>query len=414
MYDGHGSHTTTCMVELTLENNIHLFCLPPHTTHKLQPLDVWVFGPLQCAWQEHCDDILDETGEEIQQEDIVKEYMAARNKSVTPEIVRGAWKKCGMAPLDPNVFTPHNFAPSQSTSTSAHMPVSYPGTQAQGSRVGSINDEPSLDKDSASTESNSGQMDDELVEEDLAMCHPALAPTTELPSGPALEGPSVPVQAVPVPHQDLLPPCQGDHTPEECPDAEAPPNVPPSTAADLGPHALESMTTPEPICASDLPVSLDQSDATPVMTFTPPVASTSTPTAGHTPPFLMVQVQAPSCTEDPPAANLLIQNMMDKAYDKNLTYKSRFKALEQAFQTLQEENKGLQDELDKAHIHCDMTIMENDGLQRRLNAKVARDSQGKKRTLVTDSCTFTSGEGLLKWQEQQAELKEKEQKKQER
>jgi len=75
IYDGHGSHTTSRMVELALANNIHLFCLPPHTTHKLQPLDVGVFGPLQRAWQEHCDDILDETGEEIRREDIVKEYM---------------------------------------------------------------------------------------------------------------------------------------------------------------------------------------------------------------------------------------------------------------------------------------------------------------------------------------------------
>ncbi|PCH38502.1 hypothetical protein WOLCODRAFT_66605, partial [Wolfiporia cocos MD-104 SS10] len=53
--DGHGSHTTKCMVELAIANNIHLFCLPPHMTHKLQPLDVGVFRPLQQKWQEHCD-----------------------------------------------------------------------------------------------------------------------------------------------------------------------------------------------------------------------------------------------------------------------------------------------------------------------------------------------------------------------
>jgi hypothetical protein len=44
IYDGHGSHNTLELIELAREHNIILFCLPPHTTHKLQPLqytDVW-------------------------------------------------------------------------------------------------------------------------------------------------------------------------------------------------------------------------------------------------------------------------------------------------------------------------------------------------------------------------------------
>lgn len=45
--DGHGSH---CSDPPTLEkdknNDVHLLCLPPHSTHKLQPLDVAFFAPL--------------------------------------------------------------------------------------------------------------------------------------------------------------------------------------------------------------------------------------------------------------------------------------------------------------------------------------------------------------------------------
>ncbi len=48
--DGHGSHATAEMCKLALANNIHLFYLPPHTTPRLQLLDVGVFGPLQTAW----------------------------------------------------------------------------------------------------------------------------------------------------------------------------------------------------------------------------------------------------------------------------------------------------------------------------------------------------------------------------
>ena len=65
IYDGYGFHTTDEMQKLAEENNIELFCLPPHTMHRTQPLDVGVFGPLQWRWQECCDKVLEETNEEI-------------------------------------------------------------------------------------------------------------------------------------------------------------------------------------------------------------------------------------------------------------------------------------------------------------------------------------------------------------
>ena len=52
--DGHGSHESNEMLEKAFACNILLLSLPPHTTHKLQPLDVGVFGPLQKAWGKHC------------------------------------------------------------------------------------------------------------------------------------------------------------------------------------------------------------------------------------------------------------------------------------------------------------------------------------------------------------------------
>ena len=43
--DGHDSHMTLPVLKFCLENKIFLLCLPPHTTHNLQPCDVGVFGP---------------------------------------------------------------------------------------------------------------------------------------------------------------------------------------------------------------------------------------------------------------------------------------------------------------------------------------------------------------------------------
>ena len=41
--DGHGSHITIDVIEYARENKIHMLCLPSHTSHVLQPLDVGVF-----------------------------------------------------------------------------------------------------------------------------------------------------------------------------------------------------------------------------------------------------------------------------------------------------------------------------------------------------------------------------------
>ena len=40
-------HVNIGVIDICRENDITLFCLPPHTTHALQPLDVAVFKSLK-------------------------------------------------------------------------------------------------------------------------------------------------------------------------------------------------------------------------------------------------------------------------------------------------------------------------------------------------------------------------------
>ena len=47
LVDGHGSHVNLELIDLARNNQIILLCLPPHTTHALQPLDVSVFKSLK-------------------------------------------------------------------------------------------------------------------------------------------------------------------------------------------------------------------------------------------------------------------------------------------------------------------------------------------------------------------------------
>lgn len=126
--DGHGSHLTDRMIELAIEYSIHLFCLPPHTTHRLQPLDVGVFGPLQRRWEQRCDEVVDATGESIQIEDVVAEYLDVRSAGFQAQTILAAWAKSGIRPINPSIFTLDDFAPSADTSTESHLPPSFPTT----------------------------------------------------------------------------------------------------------------------------------------------------------------------------------------------------------------------------------------------------------------------------------------------
>ena len=51
--DGHATHTKNIeLIDLARENNVHIICLPPHCTHRLQPLDVAFMKPLSSYYDE--------------------------------------------------------------------------------------------------------------------------------------------------------------------------------------------------------------------------------------------------------------------------------------------------------------------------------------------------------------------------
>ena len=52
--DGHGSHITLDVIELARKNDMHLLCLPSHTSHILQPLDIGVFQSFKSGYSKAC------------------------------------------------------------------------------------------------------------------------------------------------------------------------------------------------------------------------------------------------------------------------------------------------------------------------------------------------------------------------
>ena len=58
LLDGHSSHFTLELVQTAAEQDVVIFCLPPHTTADSQPLDTSVFGPLKSYWSQACHDYM--------------------------------------------------------------------------------------------------------------------------------------------------------------------------------------------------------------------------------------------------------------------------------------------------------------------------------------------------------------------
>jgi hypothetical protein len=48
--DGHTSHTNIDLIATAHQNNVVLLCLPSHSSHILQPLDINIFGSLKKFW----------------------------------------------------------------------------------------------------------------------------------------------------------------------------------------------------------------------------------------------------------------------------------------------------------------------------------------------------------------------------
>ncbi|CAE6459245.1 unnamed protein product, partial [Rhizoctonia solani] len=123
--DGHGSHISMQVLNAAYKNSIFIICLPPKTTHKLQPLDVGVFNLVQVAWKRLCEDSA-EVGEPITKIAAISRYMEARKTGLHPAAVKDAWQRSGQSPLNPGIFGDEDYAPSAVSSTCVHLPPSFP------------------------------------------------------------------------------------------------------------------------------------------------------------------------------------------------------------------------------------------------------------------------------------------------
>jgi hypothetical protein len=81
--DGFATHETLEILEFCLENNIILCRLPSHMSHKTQPCDVSVFGPLKTAYRDEVERLYRGGLTNINKEHFTTIYSRARTRAMT-------------------------------------------------------------------------------------------------------------------------------------------------------------------------------------------------------------------------------------------------------------------------------------------------------------------------------------------
>ena len=103
--DGHGSHLNMEFIKWCDKHHILLAIYPPHSTHRLQPLDVSLFSPLATFYGQELDGYIHETQAlcGITKREFLRLFWPAFIKAFSQSNIESGWRKTGLYPLDSTI-----------------------------------------------------------------------------------------------------------------------------------------------------------------------------------------------------------------------------------------------------------------------------------------------------------------------
>ena len=112
LLDNHQSHLSIDVLNECKENGVVMLSFPPHCSHKLQPLDRTVYGPLktflsnaQTSWMRN------NPGGTMNIHDIPFLLSSAFPLAFTPTNIMSGFRVSGICPFNRDIFTENDFAP---------------------------------------------------------------------------------------------------------------------------------------------------------------------------------------------------------------------------------------------------------------------------------------------------------------
>ena len=99
--DGHESHNAFQFKQYCKEKKIITLCMPPHSSHLLQPLDVGCFGPLKKAYGRQAEELMRNRISHITKLEFLPCFKRAFDAAITPSNIQGGFRGAGLVLFDP-------------------------------------------------------------------------------------------------------------------------------------------------------------------------------------------------------------------------------------------------------------------------------------------------------------------------
>jgi hypothetical protein len=112
IFDGHTSHTRNLkVIEKARENNVVLLCLPSHTSHQLQPLDISFFRSLKSKYDEQVRLWLrNHAGRKLCEDQIAEIFGNAYQNAASLKNAIGGFRKAGIEPFDRDSYKENDYS----------------------------------------------------------------------------------------------------------------------------------------------------------------------------------------------------------------------------------------------------------------------------------------------------------------
>lgn len=156
--DNHVSHCTISAINFYRENHIIAVTLPPHASHKMQPLDCGFHTVLKKYFANECEKWLrNHPGRAITVFQMVGIFTPAYLKAATLSCAAQSFKVTGIEPYDPDVFTEADFLASSVTDRALITSEAvFPEPEPQPSTSSSVElNSPFIDRPTDATEKSS-------------------------------------------------------------------------------------------------------------------------------------------------------------------------------------------------------------------------------------------------------------------
>jgi hypothetical protein len=101
--DGHESHQSLAFQDLCEQSKIITLCMPPHSSHILQPLDVGCFAPLKQAYKKELRGLADSYIHHIDKKAFLATFGPVFDKAFSKDNILSSFRATGLVPHNPEV-----------------------------------------------------------------------------------------------------------------------------------------------------------------------------------------------------------------------------------------------------------------------------------------------------------------------